>query len=298
MKQHHLVRSPLNRLFCFFLAFVLLTESVNPLTSKAQTGAAKITIRFRPGHPVNRFVPSHAFGAALDGHEEGEVEHMLSPKNVKEMLTAGLRPVSYRLRTELAVEAWHWNPKGTWSERGRRQGYWTSSGPGTTGKPISVSYGYRLPRRGSTSDQANDDGYSRLDDGDLKSFWKSNPYLDHHFTKEKNSKLPQWVLIDLGTKKPVNAIRLYWAEPFARVYEVEYGHFAGVDDISRALPDVWQTFPLGKVTAGTPGKITLRLSREPVSTRFVRILMKESSGTSMRRSTDVRDHLGYAIREI
>ena len=296
--EHSRVRPPLTHIVWLFLAFAFITEYVNPFTSKPHREATVITVRFKPGHPVNRFAPSHAFGAAIDGHEKGEVDQMLSPKNVKEMLTAGLRPLSYRLRTELAVEAWHWNPKGTWSEPGRRQGYWTSSGNDTTRESISLSYGYRLPRRGSTTDQANDDGYSRLDDGDLNTFWKSNPYLDQHFTKEENSKLPQWVLIDLGTEKAINAIQLNWAEPFARVYEVEYGHFAGVDDISQSLPSVWQTFPLGKVAAGNGGRITLRLSREPVRTRFVRLLMKESSGTSIRRSVDVRDHLGYAIREI
>src|SRR5438128_4311769 len=298
MNEHSRVRSPLTHIVWLFVAFAFITEFVNPLTSKPHSQAVMITVWFKPGHPVNHFVPNHALGAAIDGHEKGEVDQMLSLKNVKEMLTAGLKPLSYRLRTELAVEAWHWNPKGTWSEPGRRQGYWTSSLPGTTGESISVSYGYRLPRRGSTSDQANDDGYSRLDDGDLNSFWKSNPYLDQHFTKEKNSKLPQWVLIDLGASKPINAIRINWAEPFARVYEVEYGHFAGEDDISHDLPDVWQTFPLGKVIAGAHGNITLRLSRETVSTRFVRVLMKQSSGTSIRGSSDVRDHLGYAIREI
>ena len=298
MKENSRARPSLTHILWLFLTVALITGSVNPLTPKPHRAVTKITVWFRPGHPVNRFVPSHAFGAALDGHEKGEVERMLSPKNVKEMLTAGLKPLSYRLRTELAVEAWHWNPQGTWSEPGRRQGYWTSSGPGMSSESISVSYGYRLPRRGSTTDQANDDGYSRLDDGDLDSFWKSNPYLDEHFTKEKNSKLPQWVLIDLGTEKSINAIQLNWAEPFARVYEVEYGHFTGVDDITQSLPDAWQTFPLGKVVAGTGGKITFRLSREPLTARFVRVLMKESSGTSIRRSTDVRDHLGYAIREI
>jgi hypothetical protein len=298
MKRRSRFRLSLSHTFCFFLALALIAESVNPLTSQPHSEAARITVWFKPGYPLNRFVPSHAFGAAIDGHEKGEVDQMLSPKNVKEMLTAGLRPLSYRLRTELAVEAWHWNPNGTWSEPGRRQGYWTSSGDRTARESISVSYGYRLPRRGSTTDQANDDGYSRLDDGDLNSFWKSDPYLDQHFTREKNSKLPQWVLIDLGIKKPINAIQLYWAEPYARAYNVEYGHFAGVDDISQALPDVWQTFPLGKIIAGTGGQITFRLSPEPVTTRFVRVLMKESSGTSIRRSADVRDDLGYAIREI
>src|SRR6267143_60729 len=229
------VRSTLNFIVGFFLAFALITAVVNPLSSQSRSEATKITVWFKPGNPVARFVPSHAFGAALDGHEKGEVERMLSPKNVKEMLSAGLKPISYRLRTELAVEAWHWNPKGTWSERGRRQGYWTSNAKGAKRHSISVSYGYRLPRRGSTTDQANDDSYSRLDDGDLKTFWKSNPYLDQYFTGEQNSKLPQWVLIDLETEKSINAIQLNWAEPFARAYDVEYGHFAGVNDISQAL---------------------------------------------------------------
>jgi len=219
----------------WLLAFTIITALVNPLTSQSGSQATKITVWFKPGHPLNRFVPSHAFGAAPDGHEQGEVDHMLSPKNIKEMLTAWLRPLSYRLRTELAVEAWHWNPQGTWSGRDRRQGYWTSRVSGKTGRSISLSYGYRLPRRGNTTDQANDDGYSRLDDGDPSSFWKSNPYLDQHFTKEDNSKLPQWVLIDLEKEKTVNAIQLNWAAPFARVYEVQYGSFAGVDDISQSL---------------------------------------------------------------
>ena len=298
MKVHSRVRPSLSSIFCFSLAVALIIELVIPLSSHPQSEAIKITIWFKPGNPVSRFVGSHAFGAAIDGHEKGEVDQMLSPNNVKEMLTAGLKPVSYRLRTELAVEAWHWNSRGRWSEPRRRQGYWTSSGAGINGESISVSYGYRLPRRGSTIDQANDDGYSRLDDGDLNTFWKSNPYLDHHFTGEQNSKLPQWLLIDLETEKSINAIQLNWAEPFARVYEVQYGHFAGVDDISQSLPNAWQTFPLGRVAAGTGGKITFRVSREALTTRFVRVLMKESSGTSIRRSADVRDHLGYAIREI
>ena len=55
-------------------------------------------------------------------------------------------------------------------------------------------------------------GWSRLTDGNLKSYWKSNPYLTKPFTGDEDSQHPQWVMIDLGAKVDVNAIRIAWAE--------------------------------------------------------------------------------------
>jgi len=138
---------------------------------------------------------------------------MFTDKNIAEMLSAGWGPLTYRLRTELAGEVWHWNPRGTWSDPAHQCGYWTSDD--SLGEPINVSYGYHLPRRGNTIDQANDDGYSRVADGDKQSFWKSNPYLDSHFTGESEDAHPQWVVIDLVASKPGNAIRFHWGAPYA-----------------------------------------------------------------------------------
>src|SRR5262245_45638509 len=152
----------LQKLFLPIVAFLftLLASSFFPLPSSGQTPVnrkATVTIFFDPDHPANRFTPAQALGAGIDGHEHGDINKILSPANVKQMLTAGFKPLTYRLRTELGGEAWHWNPQGRWSNAAHRQGYWISDAK--SDKPISVCYGYRLPRRGNTHDQANNDGY-------------------------------------------------------------------------------------------------------------------------------------------
>src|SRR2546429_8590211 len=223
----------------------LIVLTLHPVTNPAQPRAA-ITVNCPRGHPANRFIPSHAFGAGVDGNAEGEPDRQLSPANTASMLSAGLKPLTYRLRTELAGEAWHWNPNGSWSDPAHGQGYWTSTSE--LGDPIHVCYGYRLPRRGNTIDQANDDGYSRITDGDEKSFWKSNPYLDSHFTGHSEDTHPQWLIIDLGARKPVNAIRIRWAAPYAKQYTVESWegedpmHLHPDDD-----DDDWQPFAPGHI---------------------------------------------------
>src|SRR5215831_12766452 len=173
----------------------LLLISLCYLPTKAQQPTATVTIHYNPGQPVHTFQPAASLGVALDGHEKGENNLILQPKNIEAMLSVSMKPLTYRLRTELANEAWHWNPQGHWSDASKSQGYWTSSTD--TGSFISLSYGYKLPRRGNTKDQANNDGYSRIDDGDTTTFWKSNPYLDEHYTGENNARHAQWVVIDL-----------------------------------------------------------------------------------------------------
>jgi hypothetical protein len=247
-------------------------------------------------HAVNRLIPTEALGAGVDGHEKGECAQMFTDKNITEMLSAGLGPLTYRLRTELGDEAWHWNPRGTWSDPVHKRGYWTSDN--SLGEPINISYGYRLPRRGNTIDQANDDGYSRIADGDPNSFWKSNPYLDSHFTGESEDAHPQWVIIDLGERKPVNAVRIHWGTPYATRCQIEY--WPG-DDPMHLHPDDeddWQPFANENIENAHSGDDLIRLAEHPRSVQFVRILMSRSSHIAEESSGDIRDSLGFAIREI
>jgi hypothetical protein len=243
---------------------------------------------------LNTFSPASAIGAGVDGHGRGEIAQIYTPANLRAMRRAGLSPLTYRLRTELAAEAWHWNPNGRFSDAAHQQGYWASSiaGPGA-----SVSYGYRLPRRGDTHDQANDDGYSRLDDGDPHSFWKSDPYLDSHYTHEADALHPQWALVDLGHHMPVNALRVAWGTPYATRFAVQF--WVGPSAVIQNGHPLghWADFPRGRF-GGRGGVQTLRVATRPIAVRFVRVVLERSSHTAPRGARDIRDRLGYAIREL
>src|SRR5256714_11289061 len=147
------------------ISLVLFIQSIAGLAQRRAT--ATITIEI--SRPTNRIVPSHALGAGVDGHAKGVNDLQLTPANIREMQSAGMKSLTYRLRTELAGDVWHWNPRGRWSEAQAKQGYWTSDAE--AGAPISLSYGYSLPRRGNTIDQANNADCSRIDDGDPETLW-------------------------------------------------------------------------------------------------------------------------------
>ncbi|MGI9036455.1 MAG: discoidin domain-containing protein [Pyrinomonadaceae bacterium] len=254
-------------------------------------------ITVNASQPANEFEPCRDLGAGIDGNDFGEINRILSARNIDEMQTVGFKPLTYRLRTELAIDAWHWNPQGAWSDAKNEQGYWTSA-DNAAGEPISLCYGYHLPRRGSTIDQANNDGYSRITDGDPNSFWKSNPYLDERFTGEDNRLHEQWIVLDLGRAENINAIKILWGAPFALEYEVQYGDVRDTSDISQNPPDLWRDFPRGTIETKIGGEIQTKLSDAPVKTRFVRVLLERSSRTAPENSNDIRDNLGFAVREI
>ena len=243
-------------------------------------------IRVDTSAVVRRFDPRTAFGAGVDGHERGDAELMLSPENVLAMKSMGLRSLSYRLRTELAGEVWHWNPEGTWSDPSHQQGYWVSSA--TSRNPIWLSYGYRLPRRGNSLDQANRDSYSRIDDGDPATYWKSNPYLDPAFTGESYAKNPQWVVIEFAERQTINELRIDWARPYATRYTIEYLDEDDDADWTWASPDT--------ISHRDAGPYRDRF--KPFKTRYVKVSFLASSGTALRGSSDRRDRLGFAVREI
>ena len=253
-----------------------------------------------PAHQVNVFTPLTDLGMALDGAEKGEVNATLTPYNIERMQSADVRRVTYRTRPELGIEVWHWTEHGTWSDPAHSQGYWTGDDTDVSPQP-KITYGYNLPRRGDTIDNANNAGYSRVDDADPATFWKSNPYLDPRYTGLPAQR-PEWIVLSFENEVRIDAGRILWAAPFARHFLVQY--WDGKDAFQEGkqtanFPGQWRTFEHGDVTvAGEPSDAVIRLSGAPVATHFLRILMMDSSGTALPGSTDPRDHMGFAVREV
>ncbi len=260
-----------------------------------QLAAQTIRIDATPSHATNSIVPAQALGAGIDRLPPGATDKTFVEPTIRQVLSSGWQTISYRQNTELHIEAWHWNPQGTWSDPAGK-GYFT--GTATPGEPIRHSYAYPLPHRGVTHDDGTDMvGYSRLTDGDLNSYWKSNPYLTQPYTGEDDSLHPQWVFVDLAAPRPLNAIRITWAEPYARRYVIQY--WTGEDPIKKPTLGAWIAFPNGVVNDGHGGNSVIQLSVAPMNVQYLRILMTQSSNTcDSHGSADRRNCLGYAIREL
>jgi hypothetical protein len=261
----------------------------------ARVEAQAIHVDMTEGHAV-AFDPDKAMGTSLDILPAKEFETVFSEPIIKAGLSAGWGPMTYRQNTELTYSAWHWNPKGTWSDEKNKSGYFVGSA-----EPMDFlrqSFGYSLPHRGTTRSDAGQNQFSRMTDGDPATYWKSNPYLTEKFTGEPDSAHPQWVVVEFGSPQEVSAIQIAWDNPYAKKYVVEYWN-GREDAVAKPVSGAWATFPYGEVTDGSGGNKVQRLADKPVTTRFLRIWMTESSNTcDTHGSGDARNCVGYAIAEI
>src|ERR1700683_2591403 len=96
------------------IGIVFSAVSWNTNAAIAQT----IVVDAAPSHVANTFSPVRSLGAAIDRLRTGTPDHLLTDPVLKEILGAGWQTVTYRQNTELMVEAWHWNPNGTWRDGG------------------------------------------------------------------------------------------------------------------------------------------------------------------------------------
>jgi len=83
---------PVNRslsvALCCLLLLALQSTTCVAFNSSKQ---AQATVTVRTSRVLNRFDPSHALGAAVDGKDKGVIDLQLSPQNVEQMRSAGLQ---------------------------------------------------------------------------------------------------------------------------------------------------------------------------------------------------------------
>lgn len=281
---------------------------------KADSGAASTRLSVDAAQVVTTFDPDECLGSSMDIQSRESIEKIYTPEVIKVCLSAGWGPISYRFHPTETVDYWHWNPNGRWSDEANQRGYFVGSSE--LGEPIRDSFGYRLLHRGCTHNGGTNLGYSCLTDGNPATFWKSNPYLTKIFTREDDSVHPQWIIVDLEEYYDVDAIRIDWCEPSAREYEVQY--WVGADPMNWEEPAMdstgqgeqflpvenqamgnWKRFPKGMVREGKGGSVTLKLADVPIATRWVRVLMTQSSNKpGPHGEGDVRHRSGYAIYEV
>lgn len=267
-----------------------------PLTFLQTLGALAQTVRVdtTPSRAI-KFDPDQALGSSMDILPANLIDTVYSEPILKESLSAGWGPITYRQNTELTIAAWHWNSNGKWSDTAHQSGYFIGSSE--PNEALRHSFGFSLPHRGNTRSDAAQGKYSRLTDGDAKTYWKSNPYLTKKFTGEEDSHNPQWIVIDFAMPQDIDAIRIAWANPYARKYAVQY--WMGEDAFGKPTAGAWTLFPGGEVQDGKGGMVALKLSDVPIKVRFLRIWMKESSNTcDTHGGDDPRNCVGYAVNEI
>ena len=269
---------------------MLLASS--PLAWAAPPDAGVVQIDTDRAHILNTFDPDRALGTSLDVQPRGLIDKVFEPSMIKQMLSAGWGPISYRNNTELRISAWHWNENGTWSDQAHKSGYFT----GSSEPKESIRYieSYSLPHRGFSRSGG---GASSLLDSADRTYWKSNPYLTRRFTGESDALHPQWVVLDLGAPAEISAVQIDWVQPFARTYDVEY--WIGEDAMRKQSAGEWKAFPAGKFSESRGGSVVLKLTPSPITARYLRIWMTESSNTcDLHGAEDLRNCVGYAISDI
>jgi hypothetical protein len=105
----------------------------------------------------------------------------------------------------------------------------------------------------------------------------------------------QWLVVRLDAMAAIDTIRIAWADPYALEYEVQY--WTSDDEYDDTAS--WVAFPRQPQPHGKGGTETLRLADQPITAKFVRVLLKQGSHTAAPGDTgDWRDKAGFAVREV
>ena len=219
----------------------------------AQFGAGKAgqpaTITLDSATVINTFVPKLVFGI----NSAWYIQRRDALNTQTKVQAAGNYFIRYPGGS--SSDDYHWNGTGNYDENR----YWIpSSTTFTPGFPGTEIY------RGTTSSYGT---ASMLTDGALSTRWLS----------DANTAFPaaQWVYVDLGAAATVSSIQIDWDTPYATSFEVQtWSLLSAWPPPYQATGGNWQTTSAG-VVVGTGGSQIVAF--DPVSTKFVRVLMTASS---------------------
>src|SRR5689334_7562027 len=226
------------------LCFIVLSGALAVPAAAQPAVAATVHVDVTPGHVLNTIYPDTATGAWMDDLSHAQVDNLSKPEVIQGVKNLGWGSITMRNNSELRLSAWHWNENGTWSDPATKSGYYVGSAD--LSEPIHYGYSYSLPHRDFMTS-----GDPPLVAG-FQSYWKSNPYLTSHFTGESDTLHPQWVVIDMGTARAVNAIHIQWVNPYAVVYVVQY--WTGDNnamDWDMGPNGMWKAFTSGAMLNGS-----------------------------------------------
>src|SRR5579871_4429899 len=75
-------------------------------TPAVDASTPAVLVETSPGRSVNTFRPDRALGTSIDRIWSGSTDELYSPAVLQQIMTAGWGAVTYRINTELHVEAW------------------------------------------------------------------------------------------------------------------------------------------------------------------------------------------------
>lgn len=103
--------------FCPRFGFLAIAWAATVSAAFAQT----VRVDMTPSHAL-RFDPDQAMGSSMDILPARDFDAVYSGPILKEALSAGWGPITYRQNPELTIAAWHWNPHGKWSDAQNQSG--------------------------------------------------------------------------------------------------------------------------------------------------------------------------------
>ncbi len=196
------------------------TADAQSITDSPEGRSSIVRVDATPGHAINSFDPDSALGSSIDVLSRRDIDKVYSPHIIQESLSAGMGPDHLSQQHRAAHGGMALDGERNLERRGAPQRilHRQHGAEGTDAiHPGLCAAAPRVLRPAAT-------GRCRVR---IFRYWKSNPYLTSKFTGESDALHPQWVVVDLKAEKPVNAVRIAWASPYATKYQVEYWVGAG-----------------------------------------------------------------------